>query len=60
VQWRRRRRRYIRYSSEATMIDLFEHNKTAYEAALALLKEANRACVIHPRHRQVLYCFQMD
>lgn len=30
------------------MIELFEHNKTAYEAALALLEETNRACVIHP------------
>lgn len=30
------------------MIELFEHNKTAYAAALALLDETNRACVIHP------------
>jgi hypothetical protein len=30
------------------MIELFEHNKTAYEAALELLDETNRACVIHP------------
>ena len=30
------------------MIELFEHNKTAYEAALELLKDTNRACVIHP------------
>ena len=37
-----------------------ENVQAAYEAALALLKEANRACVIHPQHRQVLYCVQMD
>ena len=30
------------------MIELFEHNKTAYEAALAMLEDTNRACVIHP------------
>ena len=30
------------------MIELFEHNKSAYETALALLEETNRTCVIHP------------
>jgi len=30
------------------MIELFEHHKSAYEAALALLEETHRACVIHP------------
>ena len=30
------------------MIELFEHNKTAYEAFSSMLDETNRACVIHP------------
>lgn len=30
------------------MIDLFEHNKIAYERAVAMLAEAGRAAVIHP------------
>ncbi|MCM1059363.1 MAG: Helicase associated domain protein [Eubacterium sp.] len=29
-------------------IDLFEHNKTAYEAAAAMLAETGKAAVIHP------------
>lgn len=29
-------------------IDLFEHNKTAYESAAAMLAETGRAAVIHP------------
>lgn len=30
------------------MIDLFEHNKTAYEAAAVMLSETGKAAVIHP------------
>ena len=30
------------------MIDLFEHNKTAYEAVLEQLADTGKACVIHP------------
>ena len=30
------------------MIELFEHNKTAYEAVLEQLEETGKACVIHP------------
>lgn len=30
------------------MIELFEHNKTAYEAALEQMEETGKACVIHP------------
>ncbi len=48
-QWRRKRRRCICHSSlDATMIEPFEHNRTAYATALALLDETNRAWVIHP------------
>ena len=39
---------YKGYSHKYTMIELFEHNGTAYAAALKLLEETNRACVIHP------------
>lgn len=30
------------------MIDLFEHNKTAYDSAVSLLSETGKAAVIHP------------
>lgn len=30
------------------MIDLFEHNKTAYKAAAVMLSETGKAAVIHP------------
>ena len=30
------------------MIDLFEHNKTAYESAVRMLSETGKAAVIHP------------
>ncbi len=29
-------------------IELFEHNKTAYESAVAMLAETGKAAVIHP------------
>lgn len=30
------------------MIDLFEHNRTAYENAVSVLKESGKAAVVHP------------
>lgn len=30
------------------MIDLFEHNRTAYDSAVSLLSETGKAAVIHP------------
>ena len=30
------------------MIDLFEHNRTAYENAVSMLKESGKAAVVHP------------
>ncbi|MCD7878104.1 MAG: hypothetical protein LUH49_14305, partial [Cloacibacillus porcorum] len=30
------------------MIDLFEHNRTAYENAVSMLKECGKAAVVHP------------
>ena len=30
------------------MIDLFEHNRTAYENAVSVLKENGKAAVVHP------------
>ena len=30
------------------MIELFSHNKTAYEAVLEQLEETGKACVVHP------------
>lgn len=29
-------------------IDLFDHNRRAYDALLAMLEERGRACLIHP------------
>ena len=29
-------------------IALFEHNQTAYDAALSLIKQTDKAAVIHP------------
>lgn len=31
-----------------TVIDLFEHNKTAYGSSVSLLSETGKAAVIHP------------
>lgn len=41
--------RYI-YSLEVkyVAVELFEYNKVAYEAALAILSESGKAAVIHP------------
>ena len=30
------------------MIELYEHNKIAYEKTLKMLEERNKCCVIHP------------
>lgn len=33
---------------ETDIIDLFEHNKTAYDSAVSLLSETSKAAIIHP------------
>jgi hypothetical protein len=33
---------------EIMAIDLFEHNKTAYEATIRVLADRNKTAVIHP------------
>ena len=30
------------------MLELFEHNRIAYESALSMLKENGRAAIVHP------------
>ena len=30
------------------MIELFEHNRQAYESAVTMLEAVGKACVIHP------------
>ena len=39
------------------MLELFEHNRIAYESALSMLKENGRAAIVHPTGK-ILYRLQ--
>ena len=42
------RNRMAVLEKKETMIELFEHNKTAYEVVCEQLADTGKACVIHP------------
>ena len=41
------------------MIELFEHNKTAYDSAVSMLSDTGKAAIIHPTGTGKLYRLQL-
>lgn len=40
-------------------ISLFEHNETAYTAALSMMKKTGKVAIVHPRgHGKIVYRVQ--
>ena len=46
--WRSHAEKAEQQEAGENMIQLYEHNQTAYESVLALLPQSGKAAVIHP------------